>query len=113
MNEYLLVFRRDYKTKEIQPSPEAMQEHLTRWQVFFTSVKKRVARPIQRFDLAGKILTHDKCVAEGPYAEVTQSIGGLVIINAADYDEAVAIAQTCPVLELGGTVEVRQGLSSY
>jgi len=113
MNEYLLVFRRDYKTKEIQPTLEAMQEHLTRWQVFFSSIKKKIARPIQRFDPAGKIVTHDKSAADGPYAEVTQSIGGLVIVNAADYDEAVAIAQACPILDLGGTVEVRQGVSSY
>lgn len=113
MNEYLLVFRSDYKTKNIQPTPAKMQEHLARWQAFFTSIKKRLARPLQHFDPSGKIVTKDKSVANGPYTEVTQSIGGLVIINAADYHEAVAIAQTCPVLELGGTVEVRQRILSH
>ena len=110
MNEYLLLFRRDYKTKEMQPEPEIMQQHLEHWQVFFTSIKKKMARPFQRFDPLGQIVTNDKQAADGPYAEVNQSIGGLVIIYAANYDEAIAIAQTCPVLDLGGTVEVRQGL---
>ena len=27
MDEFLLVFRRDFKNKEIQPSPEQLQEH--------------------------------------------------------------------------------------
>lgn len=110
MNEYLLVFRRDYKTKEIQPTSKKMKEHLAQWQVFFSSINKKLTMPIQRFDPMGKIVTNDKSIEEGPYAELTQSIGGLVIINARDYDEAVAIAQTCPVLDLGGTVEVRQGI---
>jgi hypothetical protein len=110
MNEFLLVFRRDYKTAEIQPSPEKMQEHISRWQEFFAGINDKLARPVQRFDPRGKIITDDKSVADGPYAEVTQSIGGLAIIKAADYDEALAIVQTCPILELGGTVELRQGI---
>jgi hypothetical protein len=110
MSEFLLVFRRDYKTKEIQPTPEKLQEHLAHWQVFFTSIKDKVAKPIQRFDPMGKIVVGGSSIADGPYAEVSQSIGGLIIINAADYNEAVAIAQACPVLELGGTVEIRQAV---
>jgi len=110
MSEFLLVFRRDYKTQEIQPSAEQMKEHLAHWQVFFASLKDKLARPIQRFDPQGKIVMGSDAISDGPYAEVTQSIGGLLIINAEDYQEAVGIAKTCPVLELGGTVEVRQGV---
>ncbi len=44
--------------------------------------------------------------------EIKESIGGLVIIKANDYDEAVEIAQGCPILKLGGTVEVRMATSS-
>jgi len=110
MSEFLLVFRRDYKTKEIQPTPEKLQEHLAHWQVFFTSIKDKVAKPIQRFDPMGKIVMGSGSLTDGPYAEVSQSIGGLIIINAADYNEAVVIAQACPVLELGGTVEIRQAV---
>lgn len=110
MSEFLLVFRRDYKTKEIQPSAEQLQQHLAHWQEFFASLKDKLAKPIQKFDPQGKIVMGSDSISEGPYAEVTQSIGGLVIINATDYEEAVAIAKTCPVLELGGSIEVRQAV---
>ena len=46
-------------------------------------------------------------VSEGPYTEAREVIGGLFQIRAADYDEAVAIARTCPHLE-NGWIEVRQ-----
>ena len=46
-------------------------------------------------------------VADGPYAEAKEVIGGLFEIEAADYDEAVSLAGTCPHLEFGW-IEVRQ-----
>jgi hypothetical protein len=35
-------------------------------------------------------------------------IGGYVVIEASDYTAAVAVAKGCPILENGGTVEVRE-----
>lgn len=112
MNEFLLVFRRDYKTKEVQPTADQFQESLKHWNEWFgklTAENKLVAPP-RRFDGAGKILKQDKTVADGPYLEPKESIGGLLIIKADSYGEAIKIAEGCPVLELGGNVEVRQAL---
>lgn len=47
-------------------------------------------------------------VTDGPYAETKEVIGGYWIIQAADYDEAVRVASTCPTLEFGGRLEVRE-----
>jgi hypothetical protein len=112
MSEFLLVFRRDFKTKEAQPTPEQFQEHVSHWGVWFTKLKSedRLVAPPHRFDGAGKILKQDKTVADGPYLEAKESIGGLIIIRADSYEEAIKIAEGCPVLELGGNVEVRQAL---
>lgn len=109
MNEFLLVFRRDYKTKEIQPSPEELQAHLGRWRQWFDSLRERdlLARPPQPWESTGKVLKHDKSVTDGPYAEIKESIGGFIVIRAGSYEEALEIAKSAPVLELGGTVEVR------
>ena len=109
MNEFLLVFRRDYKTKEIQPSPEQLQAHLSRWREWFNDLKARdlLARPLQPWESMGKVLKHDKSVTDGPYAEIKESIGGFVIIKAGSYDEAVEIAKGAPILELDGSVEIR------
>lgn len=111
MSEFILIFRRDYKTAELQPSPEQLQEQIKHWQDWFTSMADNdmLSRPVQRLDSAGRLVGSDQSVSTGPYVEIKESIGGLVIAKANDYDEAVEIAESCPILELGGNVEIRQG----
>lgn len=46
-------------------------------------------------------------VTDGPYAEAKEVVGGYFFLTVADLDEATAIAQQCPGLPLGLTVEVR------
>jgi hypothetical protein len=47
-------------------------------------------------------------VTDGPYAESKELVGGYFAISAKDYDEACRIAESCPHLGYGGTIEVRQ-----
>ena len=112
MNDFLLVFRRDYKTKEIQPSPEQLQAHLSRWREWFDDLKARgvLARPLQPWKAKGKVLKNDKTVTDGPYAEIKESIGGFIVVKAGSYEEAVEIAKGSPIFDLGGTVEVRMAV---
>ncbi|HEY8918002.1 MAG TPA: YciI family protein [Chitinophaga sp.] len=109
MNEFLLIFRRDFTNKEAQPSPDELQASLKLWQDWFGGIaaQDKLARPLQRWDGKGKVVTSNKVVTNGPYVEIKESIGGLAIIKAADYEEACEIAQGCPILLLGGNVEVR------
>lgn len=46
-------------------------------------------------------------VTDGPYSETKEVIGGYFAIEAADYDEAVALARECPHRDFG-TIEVRE-----
>jgi hypothetical protein len=46
-------------------------------------------------------------VTDGPYAEAREVIGGLFILDAKDYDEAVALSRDCPHLEFG-SIEIRE-----
>jgi hypothetical protein len=46
-------------------------------------------------------------VADGPYAETKEAIGGYLFLTVANLDEATAIAKQCPGLPIGLTVEVR------
>lgn len=48
-----------------------------------------------------------KTVADGPFAESKEAIGGFLIVKAAGMDEAVALASEWPLLEYGYTIEVR------
>jgi hypothetical protein len=113
MNEFVLIFRRDFSTKETQPSPQELQESLKLWQDWLGGIaaQDKLVKPLQRWDGAGKIVTTNKSVINGPYVEIKESIGGLIMIKAADYDEAVAIANGCPILDLGGNVEIRMAVT--
>lgn len=112
MNEFLLLFRRDFKTKEFQPSPEELQAHLSRWREWFRSLEAqdKLARPLQPWEGTGKVLKQDKSITDGPYAEIKESIGGFIVIKASDYEEALEIAKGAPILELGGNVEIRMAV---
>ena len=55
----------------------------------------------------GAVLVHD-----GPFAETKEILAGLVAIECADLDAALAWARRCPVVH-GGTVEVRPEFQSH
>lgn len=47
-------------------------------------------------------------VVEGPFMETKEAVGGVVVVEAASLQEAVAIARECPIFELqNGHIEVR------
>lgn len=108
MNEFLLIFRRDFINQEIQPSPEELQKHLLHWQEWFASLKDqgRLAAPLKRWDNKG-LVVKTKGVTNGPYVELKESIGGMVFLKALDYEDAAKCAMSCPILEFGGNVEIR------
>ena len=52
-------------------------------------------------------LKNDKVLlTDGPFAETKEQIGGFILIDAKDLDEAIEVASKIPVIRLGG-VEVR------
>ena len=62
-------------------------------------------------DGTARLLTADNgsvAVTDGPYAEAKEIIGGFFMIEAGDYDEAVAISEGCPHLKYGGRIELRK-----
>lgn len=109
MDEFLLVFRRDFQSKEDQPSPEQLQQHFQKWQAWFEKLAAEDRIVLRRkWDSEGLVVDHRKTVLNGPYAEIKESIGGLVIIRATGYEEAAEIARDVPILEFGGNVEIRK-----
>jgi hypothetical protein len=46
-------------------------------------------------------------VTDGPYAETKEQLGGLLILEASDLDEAIRLMSNHPGLRGGGTFEIR------
>lgn len=111
MQEFLIAIHRDLTGKHPKPSAEQMKEALKPYQEWIAAIaaSNRLVAPPKRWDLGGRVITAAS-VKEGPYSEKTQSIGGLILIKAKDYDEAVSIAKECPIIQYGAVVEVRMAI---
>ena len=44
---------------------------------------------------------------DGPFTEAKDLVGGFTLVEARDIDQAVELSRGCPILEGGGSVEVR------
>jgi hypothetical protein len=90
-------------------SPEEMQKAIEKYVAWtkkpFTVDSKRLAGD------RGKVMRSENGkprTTDGPYSETKEVLGGIYLIQAASYDEAVALTADHPHLEYGGTIEVRK-----
>ena len=109
MKDYLLVYRADYSFMP-ERSPEEMAAMSKRWMDWMGSIaaQNKLANRGNRLEGTGKVIKNDNTVTNGPYAEIKESIGGYSIVKAESYEAAIELAKGCPVLKLGGNVEVRE-----
>jgi hypothetical protein len=112
MSEFLLVIHRDLTSKYPTPTPEQMKEQTKPYMDWIAAIaaKDQLVAPPKRWDIDGRVVSTAKKIHEGPYAEGIVSIGGLFLIKAKDYDEAVEIAKGCPIIRYGAIVEVRMAI---
>ena len=109
MKDFLFVFRNDYKVLG-QRSPEEMQASMKKWMDWmgnFAAQNKLIDRG-NRLHSDGKVVTPGNVITDGPYAEVKELIGGYTLVKAKSLEEAAEMAKNCPILEMGGNVEVRE-----
>jgi hypothetical protein len=114
MKEFVLVFRNSLHP-EAAPSPEQMQEVLTNWMNWMASIaaqNKLVDRGNRLSMTEAKTVLPGNIVTDGPYTEIKEFINGYTLIRTASIDEAVEIAGQCPILTVGGRVEVRKVVAS-
>jgi len=110
MDEFILLFRLDLLTKGAQPSPEQLQVYMKQyhdWVGGIAAQNKFIGG--KGLSTEGKVLKSHQVVTDGPFAEIKESIAGYIMIRAKDFDEAVSLAQDCPILNgEGNSVEVRK-----
>lgn len=108
-SEYLLLFRGSDDWDQFL-SPAELQKTVAGFLAWFERLNAEGTLK------AGQPLLDDarivsgingRIVADGPFAESKEAVGGYFLIKADDLDHAVAIAQQCPMLEYGLVIEVR------
>jgi hypothetical protein len=103
----MLIFRGTDWYKDL--SPEQMQQVADQWMAWFKRLTDQgtaiAGNPLAR---EGKIVSGTGAkVADGPFVESKETIGGYFLLQVNSLDEAVRIAQDCPGLPYGIRVEVR------
>jgi hypothetical protein len=112
MPEYILLLNQP-ESKFDNLSPEEIQALIAKYSAWRDALIKR------KLLCGGNKLVHKThrtlrtqngkiLVTEGPFSESQEILGGYFIIEAPNYDEAVAIARTCPHLVDGQSIELRQ-----
>jgi hypothetical protein len=106
MSEFTFLFR----GRDMSASPEQMQKTTQKWVAWFKELGERghIKDPGHPLEGTGKVVKgQQKSVHDGPYAEAKDIVGGYMVIDARDLPHAVEISKGCPILEVGGSVEVR------
>lgn len=110
MKEYMLIYRNDFSNMA-QVSAEQMAALMQRWMGWMGQVRDKgqlVSQGNRLVPGAGKVVKANNVVTNGPYAEIKESIGGYSIVKAESFEAAAEIAKGCPILGIGGNVEVRE-----
>jgi hypothetical protein len=107
MEKFIYLFRGGAQGHGL--SPESMQAHMQKWMGWMKSLgEKGILVGGEPLQLTGMQVTGTKkVVTDGPFIEAKEMVGGYLIVNAKDIDEAVEISKGCPVLEVDGKLEVR------
>src|SRR5215813_1854316 len=116
MSDYVLLYRSTPEAHdEAMGSPEKTEKSLVKWRAWLQDMTekghlKSVGLPLER---KGAVVGGGRrqSVTDGPYTETKELVGGFSIIVARDLDHATEIASGCPILERGGSVEVRPVMS--
>ncbi|MES1226190.1 MAG: YciI family protein, partial [Bacteroidota bacterium] len=91
-------------------SPEEMQAMTKKWMDWIGGIaaQNKLVDRGNRLDGAGKVVRPNNVITDGPYSEIKELIGGYTLVKANSLEEAAALAKGCPILTIGGNVEVRE-----
>jgi hypothetical protein len=106
-NEFMLLFRFE-PSKDYQPTQAELNEQHQLWGAFIGKIaiaEKLVST--HQLGFTGKRISADKSVSDGLHIADKQTVGGNMIVKANSLEQAVEMAKECPILLMGGTVEVR------
>lgn len=113
LKDFMLLFRMEFKPKN-RPSEEASMAIKKSWGQWIGGIggKARLVSSHQ-LGLEGKVMSGGSQVREGFEIKDAQSISGNLVLKATDLEEACEMAKGCPILAVGGTVEIRNTLNVF
>jgi hypothetical protein len=105
MAQYAVLIYAADAAHDDNPSQEVLDAHQRHAQELQAAGVMTAAFALESRDTATSIRAD--VVTDGPFVEAKEVVAGFYILEAADLDEALAIAGRNPVVQQGGGVEVR------
>jgi len=86
-----------------------MQQHMQKWLAWRRElIEKGHFKDGRPLEPTGKLAKgKQKTVTDGPFAETKDRVGGYMLVEAKGLAHAVELSLSCPILDVGGLVEVR------
>ena len=108
MAKFLFIYRESTESRP-KPSPEEMQALQTAWYTWMQKFRSAIVPGGDGLKHTGRLVKAG-LVTDGPYVEAKEFIASFAVIQADDYDAALAIALACPggASESCQTIEIRQ-----
>jgi len=116
MSEFVYLFRAsEAERREAMGTPERAQRSMQVWMAWIRDLEakghlKDRGQPLER---GGKVVRgKKKVVTDGPYAEAKDLVLGFLVVEARDLAQAMELSTGCPMLDGGGSVEIRPVMKS-
>jgi len=106
LKDYMLLFR--YEPSNEEPNHEQLQEMHKQWGEFIGGIAAQgLLVSTHQLGFEGSKVFANLKTEEGIHISDNQTIGGNMILKAESIEYATELAKKCPILFMGGTVEVR------
>ena len=115
MSAFVYLFRStDEEAREAMGTPEQAQRSMEAFLAWMRGLeaKGHLKDPGQPLERSGRVVRgKKKMVTDGPYAEAKELVLGFIVVEARDLAQAVDLAKGCPIVEGGGSLEIRPVMS--
>lgn len=115
MSAFVYLFRStDEEAREAMGTPEQAQRSMEAFLAWMRGLEARghLKDPGQPLERSGRVVRgKKKMVTDGPYAEAKELVLGFIVVEARDLAQAVDLAKGCPIVEGGGSLEIRPVMS--
>lgn len=110
MEKFMFIFRGGDTHVHTAKDSQEVKAYIQSWDTWMQGLgQKGILAGGDPLQTTGKLVNgKNKVVTDGPFMEAKEMVGGYLIVNAKDIDEAVEISMGCPIFEENGKVEVRQ-----
>lgn len=109
LNEFMLLFRLEPSNEKT--TPEQLTEMHEHWGKFIGGIASQAKLvSTTRLGFEGNLIDDELRVNKGIAMSENKTLSGNMVLKASSLEEATDMAKGCPILKMGGTVEVRSVL---